>query len=137
MERKFRITVDGHAYTVTVEEMLPVAAASHPAAQFGYDAPAAAPAPVARAPVAAPPPAHAAPSHAAAAPGDVVATLAGVVESIPVKVGDSVEMGQPVVIVEAMKMKSPMVAPRSGKVGAITIEVGQGVDPGQVLASIS
>lgn len=133
MERKFRITVDGHAYSVTVEEMLPIATAPH----VGNDAGVAAPAPAVSVPPVAAPQAHRATAQTAASPGDVLATLAGVVESVPVSVGDSVEMGQPIVIVEAMKMKSPMVAPRSGKVSAIAVKVGQGVDPGQILASIA
>ena len=134
MERKFRITVDGHAYTVTVEEILQIGPAAQSAPDAALAAPAA-PAPSATPAVVA---AHRpATSHGPAAEGDVVATLTGIVESIPVSVGQAVEAGQPVVVVEAMKMKSPMVAPRAGKVASITVAVGQGVDPGQVLASIA
>lgn len=133
MERKFRITVDGHAYTVTVEEMLPVAVTHEtqptPVASLPSTTPVAVAATHAARPTLA--------QQKSTSDGDVLATLAGVVEAVPVSVGDTVEKGQPVVIVEAMKMKSPMVAPRSGKVSAIAVSVGQGVDPGQVLASIS
>jgi glutaconyl-CoA/methylmalonyl-CoA decarboxylase subunit gamma len=81
MHRKFRITVDGRAYDVVVEEIagetsaLPPAGA-HPAASA----------------VAAPAPAHARAKPEAGA-GDEVAPLAGTVESIDVTVGQSVAVG--------------------------------------------
>ena len=92
-----------------------------------------------------PSPAPAAPAAVAAAPavakgpigaGDVASTLGGVVESIPVSVGQAVNQGDKVAIVEAMKMKTPMVAPRAGKVTAIHVKAGDAVEAGQVLLSI-
>ena len=132
MERKFRITVDGHPYTVTVDEIRQAGGQARTEHE-----PYAAPALAQAAAPADTPPAHHAAAPAPASAGDVVATLAGVVESIAAAGGQSVEKGQPVVIIGPMKMKSPMGAPRAGPVTAVIVAVGQGVDPGQILASIS
>ncbi len=131
MEKKFRITVDGREYSVTVEDL------SEGGSSF-YPEPGSMSIPTPR--PATPPPAPAAPPSAAkgpAGPGDVTSTLGGVVESIAVSVGQSVNQGDKVVIIEAMKMKTPMVAPRAGKVASIAVKAGDAVEPGQVLATIS
>ncbi len=104
MHRKFRITVDGRAYDVVVEEIADEAAAPPPAAAR----PAAATA------------AHAAPSAPVAGPGDEVAPLAGVVESIEVAVGDAIAAGAKIATIEAMKMKTEVFARSAGKVIAIS-----------------
>ena len=70
-------------------------------------------------------------------PGDVVATLGGVVESIAVTVGQQVNQGDKVAVIEAMKMKNTMVAARSGKVSAIAVKAGDAVEAGQVLLTIA
>ena len=72
-----------------------------------------------------------------AAAGDVVCTLGGVVELILVTLGQQVNAGDRVVIIEAMKMKTPMVAQTSGKVEAILVKVGEGVETGQVLLKLA
>lgn len=134
MERKLRITVDGRKYDVTVEDLSDVS--SLPYSQPVYMPPAA---PAAFAPPAtasAPAPAAAKPTGPAAA-GDVVCTLGGVVESILVTLGQQVNAGDRVVVIEAMKMKTPMVAHTSGKVEAILVKVGEGVETGQVLLKLA
>ena len=134
MERKLRITVDGRKYDVTVEDLSDVS--SLPYSQPAYMPPAA---PAAFAPPAtASAPAPAAPKPAgSAAAGDVVCTLGGVVESILVTIGQQVTAGDRVVVIEAMKMKTPMVAHTSGKVEAILVKVGEGVETGQVLLKLA
>ena len=134
MERKLRITVDGRKYDVTVEDLSDVS--SLPYSQPAYMPPAA---PAAFAPPAtASAPAPAAPKPAGpAAAGDVVCTLGGVVESILVTIGQQVNAGDRVVVIEAMKMKTPMVAHTSGKVQAILVKVGEGVETGQVLLKLA
>jgi biotin carboxyl carrier protein len=134
MERKLRITVDGRKYDVTVEDLSDVS--SLPYSQPAYMPPAA---PAAFAPPAtASAPAAAAPKPAGpAAAGDVVCTLGGVVESILVTIGQQVNAGDRVVVIEAMKMKTPMVAHTSGKVQAILVKVGDGVETGQVLLKLA
>jgi len=134
MERKLRITVDGRKYDVTVEDLSDVS--SLPYSQPVYMPPAA---PAAFAPPAtasAPAPAASKPAGSAAA-GDVVCTLGGVVESILVTIGQQVNAGDRVVVIEAMKMKTPMVAHTSGKVEAILVKVGEGVETGQVLLKLA
>ena len=121
--KNYTITVNGVAYDVTVEEKgagaAPVAAA--PVA-----------APVAAAPAAAP----AAP--AAAAGGiEVKAGAAGKVFQIAANVGQSVAAGDPVVIIEAMKMEIPVVAPEAGTVASINVAVGDAIDAGDVLATLN
>ena len=107
----------------------------------------AAPAPVHHAPAAAPAPAAAAPAEAAPAQrarGDTVnSPMVGTVYMQPqpgspafVKVGDTVEAGQTLMIVEAMKTMNPIPAPKGGKIVEILVEDGQPVEFGEPLAVI-
>ena len=99
------------------------------------------------APVAAPTPAAAAPAAAPAAPADhpgavkspMVGTayLAASPEAAPfVNVGDSVKEGDTLIIIEAMKVMNPIVAPRGGKVTHLLVANGQPVEFDQPLAVI-
>lgn len=126
--RNFRITVDGTPYEVSVEEL---------DGGIVSAAPAAVAAPAQR-PVAAAPAAAAAPVAAAAAsgPGDVVSPLAGTVVKVEVAVGQTVNQGQPVVVLEAMKMNTNITASRGGTVTAVNVAAGASVSEGQVLVSI-
>lgn len=129
MEKKFRITVEGKPYVVTVEDITADA-------QNIYQDTASAvlsATPVAAAPVAAAP---AASSPGAAGPGDEVAPLGGVVQTIHVSVGQIVNEGDKVVSLEAMKMVTHVVARRGGKVVSIAVKPGDPVDAGQTLLTI-
>ena len=64
---------------------------------------------------------------AAAAGKPVVAPLPGTINEIKVKVGDKVNAGDTVVILEAMKMQNSIEAEKDGKVTAIAVKVGQAV----------
>ena len=64
---------------------------------------------------------------------NVPAHITGTVWKIEVKVGDAVEEGQVVVILESMKMEMPVEAPCAGKVASIAIAEGQAVDEGATL----
>jgi acetyl-CoA carboxylase biotin carboxyl carrier protein len=64
---------------------------------------------------------------------NVQAHITGTVWKIEVKVGDSVEEGQTVVILESMKMEMPVEAPSAGKVTSIAIKEGQAVEEGATL----
>jgi biotin carboxyl carrier protein len=61
-------------------------------------------------------------------PGKIVAT--------PAKPGDTVTKGQPVVVLEAMKMEHALVAPFDGVVGEIGVAVGDQVAADTVLAVV-
>ncbi len=64
------------------------------------------------------------------------AALAGNVFKGLVGVGDTVSEGQPVLVVEAMKMETEVAAPRSGAVTAIHVQEGDAVAVGDSLISI-
>ena len=65
---------------------------------------------------------------------NVEAHITGTVWKIEVKVGDTVEEGDSVVILESMKMEMPVEAPTSGKIKEIRCKEGQAVAEGEVLA---
>ena len=130
--KNYTITVNGNVYEVTVEEGFTGAASAPKAAA---PAPKAAPA---AAPKAAPAPA-AAPAAPAAAAGsvEVTASVPGKVFKIEANAGASVKAGDPIVILEAMKMEIPVVAPEDGTVAGINVAVGDAVESGDVLATMN
>lgn len=129
--RKFNITVNGKAYEVEVEEVGGVVSA--PVARPRAAAPAAS------APAAAP--AASKPAQAAAAPvaegGEkVLAPMPGTILDIKVSTGDSVNAGDCVIVLEAMKMENEISAPVSGKVLSVNVNKGASVNSGDVLLVI-
>jgi biotin carboxyl carrier protein len=68
--------------------------------------------------------------------GDVVSPMPGLIVEALVSVGDSVQEGQSVVILESMKMQNELKAPRSGRVTTVNASKGQTVDKGAVLVII-
>nr|VFK53464.1 MAG: Biotin-requiring enzyme [Candidatus Kentron sp. TUN]VFK54682.1 MAG: Biotin-requiring enzyme [Candidatus Kentron sp. TUN] len=133
MEKKFKITVDGKSYNVTVEDL---------SAGSGMTIPAPGDMAVPVASVAAAmPEAPSAPSTATATMGEVgiddkASPLAGVVVSVEVSVGQQVNAGDVVVVIEAMKMKTKVTAHKSGSVTNIAVKPGDGVAAGQLLLTI-
>lgn len=67
---------------------------------------------------------------------NVTAHITGTVWKVEKQVGDSVEEGDSVVILESMKMEMPVEAPSSGKVSEIRCSEGDAVEEGAVLAVI-
>jgi biotin carboxyl carrier protein len=65
-----------------------------------------------------------------------VAPLPGVVALLPVAVGDAVEPGMVLAIVEAMKMENRVVADVAGVVTAIAFAVGDNVKAGDLLVEV-
>jgi biotin carboxyl carrier protein len=112
MKKTIRISFEGRSYDVEVEVLN---SASAPAVS--------APAPVAAAPVSA---------HGT----EVHSPMMGLVFKIKVKVGDTVAANQEVVVLEAMKMETPIYAPAAGTVTAIHIKEQDSVSEGQVLLNI-
>ena len=66
----------------------------------------------------------------------IVATMPGRVIDIKVKVGDKVEHGQEVCVIEAMKMQISMKSNQNGVVKDIKVTVGQSVPKGAVLIEL-
>jgi biotin carboxyl carrier protein len=133
MEKKFRITVEGKQYVVAVEDI------SAEGAQNLYPEPGSmsvAPQPAAPVPTASAPMAASTASPSAAGPGDEVAPLGGVVQTVHVSVGQAVNEGDKLVSLEAMKMVTHVVAKRGGKVISIAVKPGDPVDAGQALLTI-
>ena len=69
-------------------------------------------------------------------PGSLVAPMPGTVVRVDVRPGDAVQLGAPVVVLEAMKMQHTVVAPAAGTVTGVGVEAGQTVDAGAVLAVV-
>lgn len=74
--------------------------------------------------------------HVPSADGRVKAPIPGVVTRILVEQGQPVEMGQTLLILEAMKMENQIRAPRAGVVSNLNTMVGRGVMLGELLAEI-
>ena len=144
---KYVATLNGKKYEVEIErvdEYRPLdrgEQASAPAPILAAaPAPKAAPAPAAApAPKAAPAPASApAPAAPAAAGGQTVeAPMPGKILDIKVKVGDAVGYGQCVIVMEAMKMETEIVAPAAGTVASINVSTGDSVETGAVLVTLN
>ena len=127
MLKSYTITVNGNVYDVTVEEK---GAGAAPVA-------ASAAAPIVSAPIPAAAPVPAAAPSAGAGSIRVEAGAAGKVFKIEANVGQSVKAGDPVVIIEAMKMEIPVVAPEDGTVASIDRAVGDPVEAGDLLATLN
>jgi biotin carboxyl carrier protein len=67
-------------------------------------------------------------------PEQIKAHITGVVFQIAAKAGDRVGAGDPVIVLESMKMEIPVEAPRAGVVKEITVQEGQTVQEGDTVA---
>ena len=131
MTKQYKITVNGKTYDVSVEEIRPVASNKTVST-------------IVNTPVNTPKPAAAPAPKPAAAPAvqidenaiSVKATMPGTIVSFSVAVGDKVQEGQVVAILEAMKMENEITAPASGEVKSIHVEKGSSVVEGQVILQI-
>lgn len=130
MVKHLRITVEGKVYDVVVEDVTEDAGSTfYQSPSVGVTAPRPAPVPSV--------PAAPAPAAAAGGPADKVAPLAGVIIEISVTVGQQVKPGDKVAVIEAMKMKTVVSAHRDGKISNIAVKVGDAVEAGQALVTIS
>ncbi|GMR11302.1 MAG: acetyl-CoA carboxylase biotin carboxyl carrier protein subunit [Anaerolineae bacterium] len=66
----------------------------------------------------------------------LAAPMPGMVVAIPVEVGQSVEKGDNLIILESMKMQNELKAPRDGKVSGVRVSPGDSVDQNQVLLTL-
>ena len=112
--KKYRVTVNGTAYEIQLEELTGAAPAP---------APAAAPAP--------------APAAAAPAGGEqVTSPMPGTILDVKVSQGSAVKQSDVLMILEAMKMENEIMCPCDGKVASINTSKGAMVESGTLLCVI-
>ena len=130
-----KVNVNGIPFEIEMQK--PINAAKHPA--LATTKRSASVAPVAAAAPAAPVAAPAQPAQPAAPAGagtPVKAPLPGTINAINVKVGDKVNVGDVVVVLEAMKMQNNIEAENAGTVTAILVNPGDSVMEGAVMLTI-
>ena len=113
--KNYRITVNGVAYDVAVEEMGEGAATSAPA-------PAAAP--------------KAAPAAAGAGAVKINSPMPGNILSVKASAGQAVKKGDVLMILEAMKMENEICAPQDGTIASVQVAAGDSVESGDVLVTM-
>ena len=124
--KRYTITVNGTPYDVTVDEAgsAPASAPTAPAA-----------------PVAAQTPAPAAKAAPAASGTEgavkVEAPMPGTILDVKTSVGASVNSGDVLCILEAMKMENDIVAPSAGTVASIAVNKGDSVEAGQIIVTLN
>lgn len=127
-----KVNVNGIPFEVEMQK--PINAAKHPTmAAAKVQAPIVA----AAAPVASVPAAAAAPAAPAGAGNAVKAPLPGTVTDIKVQVGQQVNVGDTVLVLEAMKMQNNIESEYAGQVTSITVKQGETVMEGAVLLTIA
>lgn len=112
--KKYRVTVNGTAYEIQLEELTGAA-------------PAAAPAPAAAAP---------APAAAPAGGEQVTSPMPGTILDVKVAQGAAVKKGDVLMILEAMKMENEIMCPCDGTVASVNASKGTAVESGTLLCVI-
>ena len=134
--KSYTITVNGNVYDVTVEEN-GMGSTTQAAPRRVASAPAVS-APVASAPAAAKAAPAPAPAKSAGAGNiKIEAGASGKVFKIDAAPGTTVKRGDSIMILEIMKMETPVVAPCDGTVASIEVAVGDSVDGGALLATMN
>ena len=114
--KTYNVIVNGKAYTVSVEEV-------NGAAPAAVSAPVAAPAPAA--------------APAGEAKVTVTAPMPGTIVAVNVTVGQKVEKGTVLCLLEAMKMENEIMAPDGGTVTGVATSKGASVNAGDILITIA
>jgi len=91
--------------------------------------------PATPAPAAAPAPRK--PAGGGGGKGSLSAPMPGVIIEVSVKVGDKVERGQQVAVLDAMKMHNVIGAPRAGTIAEVFVAAGQSVDHGDAIVKFA
>lgn len=121
-----RVAVNGRSFDVTVADFAAAEALTTPMPTLRSTA-AAVPTPAAPA---------VRPATAVATGGAMIAPIPGLITDVRVKVGETVQAGQCVAVMEAMKMENQLTAPVSGHVREILVQKGSEVTTGQVIMRI-
>ena len=112
--KKYKVTVNGTAYEIELEELTGAAPAAATAAPVPTPAPAAAP----------------------AGGEQVTSPMPGTILAVNVAVGDTVKRGQVLMILEAMKMENEIMCPCDGKIASVNTSKGASVESGTLLCVI-
>ena len=112
--KKYKVTVNGTAYEIELEELTGAAPAAATAAPVPTPAPAAAP----------------------AGGEQVTSPMPGTILAINVAAGDTVKRGQVLVVLEAMKMENEIMCPCDGKIASVNTSKGASVESGTLLCVI-
>ena len=111
---RYAVSVGGEAYEVTLAEDANPSAVS-----------------IAPRPTVALPPSR--PAVTAGGKGALTAPMPGVILEVKVKAGDAVERGQPVAVLDAMKVHNTIASPQTGVVAGLLVAAGQTVDHGELI----
>ena len=109
--KKYKVTVNGTAYEIELEELTGAAPAAATAAPVPTPAPAAAP----------------------AGGEQVTSPMPGTILAINVAAGDTVKRGQVLMVLEAMKMENEIRCPCDGKIASVNTSKGASVESGTLL----
>ncbi len=125
---KLKITVDGKVYEVEVEATEPERTGPLYLAPVGQ----------ARTPAAVPPPPTAGGPSSSGGPvadeGKVCRSpISGTVVKVNAQVGQSIQVNDVLLVLEAMKMETSIIAPVAGKIARVNVQVGDSVQGEQVL----
>ena len=112
--KKYRVTVNGTAYEIELEELTGAVPAAAPAAA----------------------PAAPAPAPAPAGGEQITSPMPGNILAVNVAAGDAVKRGQVLMVLEAMKMENEIMCPRDGKVVSVNTSKGASVESGTLLCVI-
>lgn len=126
--KSFRITVNGKAYDVDVEEINNVQALEPRATAPSVTAPTTKPVVTSSASASAP--------SGSAGNTKIEAPMQGKIVAVKVAEGELVNNGDVVAILEAMKMENEIIATESGTVASVNVAAGQAVDVGDLIISL-
>ncbi|MCZ6538465.1 MAG: biotin/lipoyl-binding protein [Chloroflexi bacterium] len=120
------VVVDGTTYQVELPDVPAIGASSAAPAAAAQATQAPAPRPLTRPAV-----------PTAAGDGVVRSPMPGRIINVSVAVGDTVTRGQPVIVLESMKMENTITSPVDGTVSAVHVAAGDSVQHGQTLVEIA
>lgn len=125
--KKFKANVNGKEYIVEIEE---ITNEEVPVAAMKKQEPVAKPVEQPKAAV------QSKPAQAAVAVGAISAPMPGTIQNVQVKEGDTVQRGDLLLILEAMKMENEIMAPADGVVKKVFAVAGEVVNTGDILVEI-
>lgn len=126
--RKLRITIGNRSWDVTVEDL--TEGDSYQTSPMTMH-----PAQPTAAPPSGQPPQPVAP-HVPVDGGAVTSPMSGVIKSVLVNTSDQVKLGQPLIVLEAMKMENQISAHVAGTVKSVHVKEGDSVREGHVLLEL-